>query len=260
MLLVMDARNRVITTGLRSGDEWLTIKKLSVSLERTADEYAMLLQSITSGYLKSDRKIESVWISCVVPAMTAKLKMAARTAFDSEVSVAGPGIKTGIKIRTENPVELGSELICAAVGAREILSGKNEKKGCIIVDFGAAITFTALNSSGEFMGVAITPGVETAFESLRQNTAQIPDVSPVSPSKAIGKTTIQAVQSGILMGYSGLISHLVKMQTRELGEETEVIGTGDDIGVEIMKACGFKHFHPELALEGLVEIAIRNLK
>ena len=169
-----------------------------------------------------------------MPAFTPRLVEAVASAFGVEALVVGPGVRTGVKIRTDQPSELGADLVCAAAAAFELLRGP-----CIVVDFGLTLTFSAVNASGEFLGVAIAPGIAAAAEALRASAAQLPEVRLDFPQNAIGRSTTSAIQSGILLGYEGLVQALVRRISEELladaggspsGIGTEVIGCGDPMG------------------------------
>jgi type III pantothenate kinase len=257
VLLAIDARNRSIAVGLREGGVWRAVRRLGSPPERSADEYAMLIPAALG--LDSQRfdaaGIESVWVSSVVPALTPKLVEAIRTAFGLEASVIGPGTRTGVRIRTEVPTEVGSALVCAAAAARRLSGG-----ACVVVDFGVALSFSAVDSSGDFLGAAIAPGPEAAAEALRVSAAQIPEVRLDSPPCAIGRNTAQSVQSGIVLGYGGLVSRLTRLMAAEMGAEgASIIGTGSEIGRAILASCEpGARFVPELVLEGIALVAERS--
>ena len=273
MLLAIDARNRSVTVGLREGPIWRSIKRFGLTPERSADEYALLFSTLgaaedTGGTERRDGgatagpgQVDSAWIASVVPAFTPRLVEAVASAFGVEALVVGPGVRTGVKIRTDQPSELGADLVCAAAAAFELLRGP-----CIVVDFGLTLTFSAVNASGEFLGVAIAPGIAAAAEALRASAAQLPEVRLDFPQNAIGRSTTSAIQSGILLGYEGLVQALVRRISEELladaggspsGIGTEVIGCGDPMGRRLLAACGYERFVPELVLEGLSLIASR---
>jgi len=264
MLLAIDARNRSVTAALRDGSAWRSIKRFGAAPERSADEYALLLSTLKEkdgGENGAKGGIDSAWISSVVPALTPRLAEAVAAAFGVEPVVIGPGVRTGVKIRTDQPSELGADLVCAAAAAFELVRGP-----CIVVDFGVALTFSAVNASGEFLGVAIAPGLGAAAESLRASAAQLPEVRLDFPASAIGRGTASAIQAGILLGYQGLVKGLVERMARELLEDAggapsgiaaTVVGTGDAMGGRLLAACGFERFVPELVLEGISLIASR---
>ncbi len=267
MLFAIDARNRSVTVGVREGRHWRVVRKLGASADRTADEYALLFGLVAKeagavgGSALPGPKggaIEAAWMSCVVPALAPVLDAACRTAFGLGASTVGPGVKTGVKIRTDLPSEVGADLVCASVAARELARKDGKAKACVVVDFGTAITVSALNSAGEFLGTAIAPGLGTAMEALRQKAAQIPDVGLERPERAIGRTTAQAVRSGVVNGFQGLVARLVELERAELGEDCDVIGSGESAGADLFASCGFGSFHPELVLDGLAHIASKN--
>lgn len=252
MLLALDVRNSGIVAGFRDGDAWSAIVHLGV--DRSADELGILLEaSARRAGFGAELGLGEAWISSVVPALTPRIVAAISSTFGVDASIVGPGIKTGLKIRTDTPSELGSDIVCSAVAAIAAHSG-----ACIVVDFGAALVLSAIDSAGELLGASIAPGLETAARSLRTSAAQIPEVRLDKPRRAIGRNTAQALQSGILLGYGGLVRRLVELMAAELGESATVIGTGDEAGRMVMTEAGYGLFMPNLALDGLVNIAERN--
>ncbi len=252
MLLALDVRNSGIVAGFRDGALWSAVVRLGG--DRSADELGILLEACAAkAGLGPEPGIEEAWVSSVVPAMTTRVVEALASSFGVEASVVGPGTKTGLKIRTDTPSELGSDIVCAAVAARAMTPG-----AAIVVDFGAAIVLSAINSEGELLGAAIAPGLETAARSLRSSAAQIPEIRLDAPRRAIGRNTAQALQSGILFGYGGLVRRLVEMMSAEMAETPTVIGTGDDVGRVVMAGVGYGQFEPYLTLDGLAMIAGRN--
>jgi type III pantothenate kinase len=178
----------------------------------------------------------------------------------------GPGTKTGVKIRTDFPSEVGSDLVCASAAAHELVGGP-----CLIVDLGAVLTVSAVSGQGEFLGCAIAPGLRTAADSLKAVAAQLPEVRLEAPARAIGRSTSQSVQSGVVFGYEGLVRSLVARMGAELrpeapgpegsgplGPEPELIGSGEVSGRAFLSSCGVRRFEPELVLDGLALIARRN--
>lgn len=323
MMLALDARNLVLTVGFRDDStgqgekgRWLEVRRFGALPGRTADEYAFFLTSAwreactradgdwapagasgtagaalagrsaeqRGGAPRACRTPESAWISSVVPALTPQLAEAVRESFGIEAKVLGPGVKTGVKIRTDFPSEVGSDLICEAAAAHELCAGP-----CLIVDYGAVLTVSAVNALGEFLGVAIAPGLRTAADSLKRIAAQLPEVRLDPPAHAIGKSTAQSVQSGVVIGYQSLVRGLIERMGAELmaaspsaldreaarqtrgivpdcaaagrtGEavgcsEPALIGTGESAGAAFLASCGIRRFEPELVLEGLAAIA-----
>jgi type III pantothenate kinase len=188
MLLAVDARNRALSLGFREGGRWLAITRLGISPERSADEYAFFMEAAREkaaregGEASGDDApdgaapaggpavcaVESAWISSVVPSFTTRIVEATRLAFGLEARVVGPGVRTGIKIRTDLPSEVGSDLVCACIAAREIVGVP-----CIAINFGTVLSFSAVDASGDFVGASFVPGLVSAAETLKASAAQI---------------------------------------------------------------------------------------
>ncbi|MBU0936410.1 MAG: type III pantothenate kinase [Spirochaetes bacterium] len=254
MLLAVDARNSTVSIGIKNADSWLSVVRISP--DRTADEYALLMQSAAERI--PGIHISRAFIASVVPALTPRLIQAVQAAFGKEARQIGPGIKTGLRIRTDVPSELGADIVCSAVAVRQRNSGAS-----LVADFATAISISAINSQGELLGVAIAPGMEAAIKGLRNATAQLADVPLEAPPAYIGRTTSRSLQSGLFLGYTGLVHHLLAGMRRELSEPVQVYGTGHEYGRIILD--GFKDpdvsvckFVPDLALEGLSFIADLN--
>ncbi len=280
MLLAIDARTRAISLGffesaggLPGKGRWLLRRRLGVLPGRSADEYAAILRGLaaeagSAGEGGRPRAVKAAWMSSVAPALGRELGRAVSSAFGLPCSVVGPGVRTGVKIRTDMPSEVGSDLVCAAAAAKEIEGGP-----CVIVDFDAAIAFSAVGRSGDFLGAAIAPGIGTAADALREAAALLPEVAFSGPTPglsdvawpAIGKSTAQSIRAGIGIGFAGLVERVVRRQCAELAsmgeadtpEAVHVLGTGDEEGRELFAALGLGRFVPDLVLEGLAIIAAR---
>lgn len=266
MLLAIDARNGAVTFGFRSESSWLLVRRFGAAPDRTSDEYALLVGSAAeeaSRLYAGDSTVQAAWISSVVPGLTPSLVEAVYERFGVAASVVGPGTKTGVKIRTDFPSEVGSDLVCAAVAAHELAGGP-----CLVVDAGAVLTVSALSGAGDFLGVAIAPGLRTAADSLRAVAAQIPEVRLEAPPRAIGRSTVQSVQAGVVLGYRGLVRGLVEAMGAELAaaeagpsaaagsaSRPALIGSGEAASRAFLASCGIERFVPELVLEGLARIA-----
>jgi type III pantothenate kinase len=279
MLLAIDARSRSISVGFcgkgRDGSSqkgrWLFRRRLGAIPGRSADEYAMLLRALAyeAGAEEPGAKVSRAWMSSVAPALSRELCRAVFSAFGLACAIVGPGARTGVKIRTDVPSEVGSDLVCAEAAAKEMVGGP-----CVIVDFGAAIAFSAIGRAGDFLGAAIAPGMGTAAESLRSAAALLPEVVFSGPQsgkggeagRAIGKNTAQSLRAGMGIGFAGLVERLVRLQREELAamgeadspEAVQVIGTGDEEGAALFAALGLGKFLPDLVLEGLAIIADRS--
>ncbi len=253
MLLCIDIGNTNIVLGLHDGAEWSARWRVRTARDNMPDEYEVLIRSLFSQRSLSIDAVERVVISSVVP----RLKGVFREMFDDGLGITtivlGPGAKTGVKIRTDNPVEVGADLIADAAAAHELYGGP-----AVVVDFGTATTFSAISAAGEFLGVAIAPGVDVAAEALTRNTAQLPQVGLTAPEKAIGTNTVHALQSGLIFGYVGLVEGLVARIRAELGGAATVIATGGFSRVMAPLTSAIDHVDPDLTLEGLRVIAARN--
>lgn len=263
MLVAIDIRNRVITVGLGAQGSWAVVRKLGTLYQRTADEYAMFFRFLMEEARAAvpaptlEGVPSGVWVSSVVPSLTPAVAEGAREVFGMEPRIIGPGVKTGIKIRTDQPAELGTDLVCQAAAGRDLTTS-----AFIVVDFGVAITFSAVNQGGEFLGCAIAPGLEASAETLRLQAVQIPEVKLEFPSRAIGRSTTESLRSGILIGFEGLAGRLLDAMTAELraqgASDVEVFGTGDAAGRELLQRLGRGRFEPHLVLDGIAAIARRS--
>jgi type III pantothenate kinase len=265
LLLAIDARSRAISIGFFERDagaspgmgRWLSRRRLGAVPGRSADEYALLLRSLSG---EAVLRVDAAWMSSVAPSLGRELGRAVASAFGLPCSLVGPGVRTGVKIRTDMPSEVGSDLVCAAAAAKDLVGGP-----CVIVDFDAAIAFSAVGRSGDFLGAAIAPGIGTAAESLREAAALLPEVPLEGPRTAIGKNTAQSIRAGIGIGYAGLVERIVRCQREELAAMGEadspdavaVVGTGGEDGRELLDSLGLGRFVPDLVLEGLAIIAAR---
>jgi len=253
MLLCIDIGNTNIVMGLWSNKEWLARWRVRTVRDKMPDEYRILLKALfnESGY---DLKIVNrVVISSVVPQLKTGFLELFKNYLGIKPLILGPGIKTGLPIRTDNPIELGADLVANAVGAYNKLN-----TACIIVDFGTATTFSAVSERGEFMGVAIAPGLEVASDALSYKTAQLPRISLIPPSKVIGTNTIHSMQSGLVFGYIGLVEGLICRILRELGGNVKVIATGGLSKTIAPLTDKIDLFDTDLTIEGLRIIADKN--
>lgn len=255
MLLAIDARNSSLSLGFRQDDAWASIVRLGVVPERSSDEYAFFIEAAWERARKAgvEGGVGEAWLSSVVPSLTPRIVRAVEMALGIGTTVVGPGVRTGIKIRTDFPSEVGADLVCAAVAAREALGSP-----CLVVNFGSVLSLSAVDSAGDFVGAAFAPGVEAAAGSLRSLAAQLPEVRLMKPQKAIGRSSVQSVQAGIILGYGGLLARLVDLMSQELlggPGRVAVAGSGSEEGKALLEAEGLGVFIPDLVLEGLAHIA-----
>ena len=253
MLLCIDIGNTNLVFGLWDGGKWLDHWRVRTVRNKMPDEYAMLLKTLLTerGYALKD--VGRVAIACVVPRLKTVFQELFLRYFGIEPLIIGPGVRTGLKIRIDNPVELGADLVADAVAAYSRFN-----TACIIVDFGTATTFSAVSKEGEFMGVAIAPGIEVAADALSSKAAQLPRINLVAPPKAIGTNTIHSMQSGLIYGYIGLVEGLIHRIREEIGGEASVIATGGLSKVLAPLTNKIEEIDADLTLEGLRIIMERN--
>ena len=222
MILTLDIGNTNIKTALFEGMEMLHYWRVSTNRAMSSDEYGILLLNLFAHAGISPKQVEGIMISSVVPQINFTIEHMCRTYFGMEPHIIGPGIKTGINIRYENPRELGSDRIANAVAAYELYGGP-----CITIDFGTATSFGVINERGEFLGGAICPGLKLAAEALTEHAAKLPRFELAKPDSVIGRNTISNMQAGIVYGYIGQINYLVERMKRELGApHAKVVATG----------------------------------
>jgi type III pantothenate kinase len=254
MLLVMDIGNTNTVVGVYDNNTLINHWRLYTDRDKSADEIAMIIMNLFGHHGISHRSINAIAISSVVPTMMGALEEMCRKYFNIEPLVVGPGVKTGINIRYENPKEVGADRIVNAVAAYEIYGGP-----IIVVDFGTATTFCAISEKGEYLGGCIAPGITISTEALYQRAAKLPKVELVKPPQVICKNTVNSIQAGIVYGYIGLVDHIVKLMKKELGrEDTKVIATGGLAGMIAEGSGTIQEIAPYLTLEGLRIIYQRN--
>ncbi|ADL08799.1 type III pantothenate kinase [Thermosediminibacter oceani] len=254
MLLTIDVGNTNIVFGIYSGKDLLTHWRISTHKEQTEDEYGIILKSLIADAGIDFRKIKGVIISSVVPTITPYLEKMSRKYLGIKPLVVGPGIKTGINIKYENPREVGADRIVNAVGAYHKYGGP-----LIIVDFGTATTFDAVSSNLDYLGGAIAPGLGISTEALFRRAARLYRVEIAKPEKVIGRNTASSMQAGIFYGYVGLVDHIVERMKKEMGEDNVfVVATGGLASLICSETRTVDKVDPMLTLEGLRIIYEKN--
>jgi type III pantothenate kinase len=253
MLLVVDIGNTNTALGIFLEKKLIEDWKIRTERERTSDEYALTLLSLLNSAGIETHEIKSVIISSVVPPLTPVFQNLCQKLFQLRPLVVGPGLKTGMPILYENPLEVGADRVVVAVAAFEKYGGP-----CVVVDFGTATTFDAISSRGEYLGGAIAPGIQISAEALFLKTAKLPRIEIRKPKKAIGRSTVASMQAGLFFGYVGLISNINKKIKRELGGEAKVIATGGFAAQISPEIKSIDVNEPHLTLEGLRIIYERN--
>lgn len=248
MLLALDIGNSDITMGLWKEKSW-QIWRIASRPDQPELFYGVKVRDyfLEAGVPITD--VHTIVMSSVVPGLTGKVRNVLRSLFVREPVLLGPGVYEKLPIEVLNPYEIGSDLVANAVGAYFLM-----KKTCIVVDFGTALTFTTVSESGKILGVSIVPGLRTALRSLTQNTAKLFDVPLEMPSSALGINTVTAIQSGVVIGYEGLVKNMVQAIRSELKIECPAIATGGLSFVITSLRGFFERVEPQLTLDGLRHI------
>lgn len=226
MLLTIDISNTTIKAGVFDGDDLLANWQFATERHKLADDYAMLMLNLLRSNNVPAGDIAGASFSCVVPPLRSVFTQLARRYLDVDPLIVGPDIKTGVKLAVDNPLEVGGDRIVNALATHRLYGGP-----AIAIAFGTATVFDCISAKGEYLGGAIAPGMVGALESLTRSAAQLYQVELVRPPKAMGKNTVHTMQSGLVLGYAGLVEGLVNRLKREMVESDSktkltVIATG----------------------------------
>ena len=246
MLLAIDIGNTNITLGIFRGEELCAHWRLATVHDRMPDEYGALLLQLFAHRGVRPEEISGVAVASVVPTLTGVFRELSLAYLSQEALIVDAGVKTGVRIRYENPRDVGADRVvdCAAV------QHKYGGPACV-VDFGTATTFDAISRDGEYLGGAIAPGIGIAAEALFARASKLYRVEIAPPSRVIGTNTVLALQSGIFFGYVSLVEGLVARFRRELGEDMKVIATGGLAEKVASETKSIQYVDPWLTLEGL---------
>lgn len=256
MLLVIDVGNTNIVFGVFKDEELLYDWRIATERDRTSDEYGLLFEQIFRYHKIDPAEVENVIISSVVPPLMHTLPAMSAKYFNIDPIVVGPGVKTGMNIKYDNPREVGADRIVNAVAAYEKYGGP-----LIIVDFGTAITFCAISKEGEYLGGAIAPGIKISTEALFMRTAKLPKVEIAKPDKVIARNTINSIQAGVVYGYIGMVDYIIEKMIEEMGvskDKFNIIGTGGFSNLIASESKYIKKIDKMLTLEGLRIVFERN--
>jgi type III pantothenate kinase len=246
VLLAIDIGNTNITLGVFCDGELVETWRIATEHDRMPDEYGVLLMQLFGHAGIEPDQITGVSMASVVPALTNVFRQVSTKYLHHEPLVVDAGVKTGVRIRYENPREVGADRIvdCAAVQA------KYGGPACV-VDFGTATTFDAISREGDYLGGAIAPGIGIAAEALFSRASKLYRVEIAPPARVIGTNTVQALQSGIFFGYVSLVEGLVNRFKQELGDDMQVIATGGLAETVARETPVIQHVDPWLTLDGL---------
>ena len=253
MLLAIDIGNTDTTIGVFDGEELRATWHMATGIHRMADEYATLLLNLLQHHGLGTSDIKEVALCCVAPPLIATFEELLQRYFHISPLVVGSGVKTGVRIRMDNPKEVGSDRIVNAAAAHHLYAGP-----IIITDLGTATTFDMVSGEGDYLGGAIAPGITTAAEALFTRAAMLPRVELTHPLRAIGTSTLTAMQSGIVFGYVGLIESLVARIQQEFGERAKVVATGGYAAFMAKETAVIDIVNHDLTLIGLRFIYLMN--
>jgi len=252
MLLVIDVGNTNIVLGLLDGEEVVERWRVTTTT-RTTDEFGLTLLDLLRHRGFTADNIDGVIVSNVVPSTLFNIEKACRRYLETDALVVGKGLKTGMRVRTDNPREVGSDRIVNCVAALE-----RWEPPLVVVDFGTATTFDCVDRNGDYVGGAIAPGLVISAEALFSKTSKLPRVEVKKPRSPIGTNTVTAMQSGLFYGYVGLVDHLARSCKESLGGEARCVATGGFSNL-IGRACGEIDVVDEhLTLRGLARLFERN--
>lgn len=246
MLLAIDVGNTNIVLGVFHGETLRATWRVATDVHRMPDEYGVFLLNLLprQGLVPGD--ITEAVLSSVVPPMDSVFEELCQRYFGTRPLVVGPGIRTGVRICTDNPREVGADRVVNAAAAHHLYGGP-----LIVIDFGTATTLDAVSAEGDYLGGAIAPGIQVATEALVQRASKLPKIDMVRPKHAIGRNTVSAMQSGIVFGYVGLLEGIVSRIRQELGGVAKVIATGGLVEVIAPETSCIETVEPNLTLIGL---------
>lgn len=256
MFLAIDIGNTNITLGVYDNDKIRFVSRLATDRSRTTDQYAIEFSQILSLYGISNESFSGCAMSSVVPELSGEICDAIRKITGVKPMVLGPGIKTGMNILIDNPAQLGADLLAGCVGAAALYP-----LPCLVIDLGTASKISVIDKNGAFCGCTIAPGIGISLDALSARTSQLPNISLKTPVRAIGKNTVDSMQSGTVFGYASMIDGMCEKLEEELGEKVmSTVATGG-LAKDLVKSCKKDIiYNGELILYGLKVLYEKNHK
>jgi type III pantothenate kinase len=253
VLLVVDVGNTQTHFGTFKGTELLQHWRFATVRESTADEIGAAMSALLGLRGMSLGDLDASIVSSTVPQLAPEWSAMAERYLNHEMLVVGPGIRSGMALRYDNPREIGADRLVNAVAAYEHIRG-----AVIVVDFGTAITYDPVSANGEYLGGIIAPGIEISMEALTERAAKLPKIDLGPPRQLIGKTTVDAIRSGVIYGFAGQVDAIVNRLRAEMGDETATIATGGLAGAIVPFTETIDEVDDLLTLTGLRLLHERN--
>ncbi|HOA79746.1 MAG TPA: type III pantothenate kinase [Defluviitaleaceae bacterium] len=254
MILTIDVGNTNIVIGAFKEDELVAHWRMTTNIYKSSDELGIFIYNILKHNKIAVEQIENVVIASVVPDIMLSLENGIKKYLNIEPLIVGPGIKTGINIRTDNPKELGADRIVNAVAALYLYGSP-----AIVIDFGTATTFDVISEEGSYIGGVISPGINISADALWQRAAKLPKVEIQKPNKIIGKNTVDSMQAGLFYGYVGQVDYIVKKIKKELNSgNVKVIATGGLARLIAEESKAIEEVNDFISLHGLKIIYEKN--
>lgn len=255
MILAVDIGNSNIVLGGMEGQAIVFEARIRTDATKTSDEYCVDLNNILDIYGVKAADLEGAIVASVVPQVLNSIKTAIKKLTGKTALVVGPGLKTGLNIKVENPSQTGADLVVGAVAAL-----REHKPPMIVIDMGTATTMIVIDETGAFIGGAISPGVKISMDALTDRTALLPGLQLDQPRKAIGRNTIDCMRSGIMLGTACMIDGMVERMEAELGRKATVVATGG-IAKFVLPMCRTRILYDkDLLLRGLAILYAENVK
>jgi type III pantothenate kinase len=246
MLLAIDVGNTNLTLGLYDGETLGPRWRLATDHARMPDEYGLQVLGLLAHAGRTSRDLTGICLASVVPQLTQRVALACREYLGQEPLIVDAGVKTGIRIRYEDPKAVGADRVADAVATLRLYGGP-----ACIVDFGTATTFNALTSDGEYLGGAITAGINLAADALFTHAAKLQRIDLQRPPSVIGRNTVHAMQSGLLFGFVSMTEGMVARFRSELGSDMKVVATGGQADIVARETKVIDILAPWLTLDGL---------